>query len=231
MHFIRLSLLAALVGATAAAQADVTIVQKVESSDGSNTVTMKVKGDKARVEINPKLTTVLDARTGDLTMLMNDQKQVMHISGERAKAMAEMAKAMAKDASANDAPPKPTGKTQTINGYETEAYESDNGKVHTTYWVAKNYPGADAVMKQIAVLRNGAFAAIRKGLPDFTDLPGLPLRTEIKVDGANQMTSTIESVSQDPIPDAQFAVPADYSEMKMPDIFGGKKPDGSPSGK
>jgi uncharacterized protein DUF4412 len=227
MRFIHLSFLVFLLGATAA-RADVTIVQKVESGDGSSTVTLKVKGEKARVEINPKLTTLLDSRTGDLTMLMNDEKQVMRISGEKAKAMAEMAKAMAKDATANDAPPKATGRKQKINGYDTEAYESKTPKSEMTYWVAKEYPGGDAVMKQMAVLRNGAFAAIRKGMPDFTDLPGLPLRTEIKVNGASQMTSTIESVSQDRIPDSEFAIPSDYSEMKMPDIFGGKKPPGEP---
>lgn len=219
----RLLLFVSLVGATAA-QADLTIVQKVEGSDGANTVKMMVKGDKVRVEINPKLTTLLDAKTGDLTMLMNDQKQVMRISGERAKAMAEMAKAMAKDAlSTANAAPKPTGKTETINGYETQEYVTDTGKAQTSYWIAKDYPAGAAIMKQMEVLQNGAFATLRKGLPEFKDLPGLPIRTVVKVNGTRQMTSTIESVSQDAVPDSEFAAPADYSEMKMPDFLGGKK--------
>lgn len=228
MNILRLCLLISLLGATAA-RADLTIVQKVQGSDGSNTVTMMVKGDKVRVEINPKLTTLLDARTGDLTMLMNDQKQVMHISGERAEAMAEMAKAMAKDTlSSKNAPPKATGETETINGFETQEYVSDTGKAQTAYWIAKNYPAGDAIMKQMAVLQNGAFGALRKGLPEFKDLPGLPIRTVVTVNGATQMTSTIEAVQQDPIPDSEFVAPADYSEMKLPDIFGGKKPPSQP---
>ena len=214
--------LVSLLAATAV-RADLTIVQKVEGGDGSATVKMMVKGDKVRVEINPKLTTLLDAKTGDLTMLMNDQKTVMHISGERAKAMAEMAKAMAKETmSTTNAAPKATGKTEKVNGYDTEEYVSDSGKAQTTYWIAKNYPAGAAIMKQMEVLQNGAFGALRKGLPEFKDLPGLPIRTEVKVNGANQMTSTIQSVSQDAVPDAEFVAPADYSEMKMPDIFGGK---------
>lgn len=227
MHILRFFLFLSILG-TSVVRADLTIVQKVESGDGSNRVTMKVKGDKARVEINPKITTLLDAKTGELTMLMNDQKQVMRISGERAKAMAEMAKAMAKDAIAPEkAKPKPTGKKQTINGYETEEYVSSSQKVQTSYWIATDYPGSDAIMKQMAVLQNGAFAAMRKGMPNFTDLPGLPIRTEVKMNGESKMTSTIETVNQDPIPDAEFTVPAGYSEMKMPDFLGGKK---SPAG-
>lgn len=226
MKLPRLFLLLFLLSATAL-RADLTIVQKMDGKEGSHTVTMKIKGEMARVEITPKLTTLIDAKTGELTMLMNDEKQVMRISGERAKQMADMAKAMAKDTTAGvPAAPKATGKKQTINGFETEEYVSDAPKVHTSYWVAKNYPGGDAIMKQMAVLQSGAFAAMRQGMPDFKDLPGVPIRTEVKVKGDLQMTSTMQSVNQDPIPAAEFAPPADYSEMKIPAILSGEKTPG-----
>lgn len=227
MKPLRLLLLASLVW-TAAAQADLTIVQKVEGSEGINKITLKVKGDKARVEINPQITTIMDAKTGDLTTLLNDQKTVMRISGEKAKAMAEMAKAMTKDIAPENAAPKPTGKKEKINGYDTEEYVTDAPKYHTSYWVAKDYPNYQAVLQQMSVLQNGAFAAIRKGLPDFHNLPGLPIRTEIKVEGKNQMTSTLESVNTGPVPDSEFAIPASYSEMKLPDFLGGEKTPGKP---
>ena len=44
------------------------------------------------------------------------------------------------------------------------------------------------------------------------------------------MTSTIESVTTTPLSDAEFAIPAGYSEMKMPDFFGGKKTPGQSGG-
>ncbi len=225
MNTVRLSLLA-LLFSTIAARADLTIVQKVEGSDGTNEITLKVKGDKARVEINPQITTIMDAKTGELITLINDQKKVMRISGDKAKAMAEMAKSMSKDLMPENSAPKATGKKEKINGYETEEYLVDSPKVKTSYWVAKDYPNYQSILKQMSVLQNGAFAAMRKGIPDFHDLPGLPLRTQITMEGKNQMTSTLETVGVGPIDDAEFNVPAGYEEMKLPDFLGGKKPPG-----
>lgn len=221
MKFLRLLLLASLFGSVAA-RADLTIVQKVEGPKGANEVTMKVKGSRARVDINPQITTILDAQSGELTTILHDQKKVMRISGERTKAMAEMAKAMSKDVMPSQEPPKATGKKQKVNGYETVEYSTVTPKAQTSYWVATDYPQYKEIMKQMNVLQNGAFAALRKSLPDFKDLPGLPLRTEVKVDGENQMTSTIESVDLNPVPESVFAIPSGYSEMKLPDFLGGK---------
>ncbi len=227
MHPLRLFLLASLAAAVIA-RADLTIVQKIEGPEGNNQVTLKVKGDKARIEINPKITTIMDAKTGDLTTLLNDQKKVMHISGERAKAMAEMAKAMMKENTPENVKPKATGKTEKINGYETEEFVSETPKYQTSYWVAKDYPNYQSILQQMNVLQSGAFAALRQGLPDYHDLPGLPLRTVIKVPGQKEVVSTLDSVNTDPVPDSAFAIPSDYSEMKMPSFLGGKPPASEP---
>ena len=221
MKLLRFFLLVTLF-ATAAARADLTIVQKVEGDKGANEITMKVKGSRARVDVNPQLSTILDAQSGELLTIFHDQKKVMRISGERAKAMADMAQAMSKDVMPNNEPPKATGKKQKVNGYETAEYSTVTKKAQTSYWVATDYPQAKEIMKQMNVLQSGAFAALRKSLPSFQDLPGLPLRTEIKVDGQNQMTSTIQSVDLSPVPDSVFEIPAGYSEMKLPDFLGGK---------
>lgn len=219
---MRLVLVASVV-CCAAARADLTIVQKIDGTEGTKKVVLKVKGDKARVEVNPQITTILDAKTGELTTLLNDQKTVMHISGDKAKAMAEMAKSVVQDGAPEKAVPKPTGRKEKIGGFETEEYVSDTPKLHTAYWVAKNYPNAQNILAQMTVLQNGVFAAMRRGMPDFHDLPGLPLRTQIKMQGQGEITSTIDSLKTDPIADSEFAIPADYSEMKLPDFLGGKK--------
>jgi hypothetical protein len=205
------------------ARADLTIVQKVDAAGGVHDITMKIKGDKARVEVSPQMTTIVDAKTGEVTNLMNDRKMVMRISGDQARKMAEMAKSFVKEEAPNQEPPKPTGKTQVINGHETKEYVTDSPKFHATYWVATDYPNAQEILAQMAVLRKGAFESITKGMPDYRELPGLPLRTVLKIPDQPEITSTIESVSTAPLPDSDFTVPAGYSEMKMPDVFG--KPD------
>ncbi|MGI8956479.1 MAG: DUF4412 domain-containing protein [Chthoniobacterales bacterium] len=206
------------------ARADLTIVQNMEGTEGLHKITFKVKGDKARVEVNQQVTTLIDAKTGDLTTLLNDRKTVMRISGERAKAMAEMAKSFVKQETPEQAVPKPTGRKETINGYETEEYVTDSPKYHASYWVAKTYPNYQSILQQMSIMQRGAFAEITKGMPDFHALPGLPLRTKIKTQGQSEITSSIESVSLAPLPASDFTIPSDYSEMKMPDFLGGKQP-------
>ena len=73
------------------ARADLTLVQSVEGTSGSNEMTMKLKGDKMRIDVSPQVTTIIDAKTGEMINLMNDQKKVMRISGEKVRATMEMA--------------------------------------------------------------------------------------------------------------------------------------------
>lgn len=212
------------------ARADLTIVQKVEGSDGSHQITMKVKGDKARVEMSPQMTTIIDGKSGEIMNLIHNKKMVMRISGEKARAMAEIAKSFVQEEAPDQAPPKATGKKQTIKGYQTEEYVSDSPKFHASYWVATSYPDYQKILAQMSILQKGAFNAITKGMPDYRALPGLPLRTEVKIEGQEPIVSTIDSVRTDPLSDSEFALPAGYTEMKMPDILGGQRPttDGTP---
>lgn len=212
------------------ARADLTIVQTVDGAGRLQRITMKVKGDKARVEIGPQLTTIIDAKTGAVTnlMIMNDKKVAMTIPGDKAKAMAEMAKSFVKEETPVQPAPKATGKKETINGYETQEYVSDSPKFHASYWVATTYPDYANILRQMTVMQKGAFASVTKGMPDYGALPGMPLRTHVKTSDQHEIISKIESVSLAPLPDADFTVPAGYSEMKMPDILGNKQPPTSP---
>ena len=71
------------------ARADFTIVQKVEAKGKASEITLKIKGDKIRMEATPQMTMIVDGRTGDTITLMNAQKRIVRISGDKAKAIAE----------------------------------------------------------------------------------------------------------------------------------------------
>src|SRR5438477_8187468 len=85
------------------ARADFTVVQKVEGKGQAHQITLKIKGDKIRMEATPQMTMIVDGKTGDTITLMNAQKKIVRISGDKAKAIAEMA---AKYAGTNTAKPK-----------------------------------------------------------------------------------------------------------------------------
>ena len=94
----------------ATARADLTLVQTVDGGGQLQRITMKVKGDKARVEIGSQLTTIIDSKTGTVINLMHEKKVAMTIPGDQARAMAEMAKSFVKEEAPTQPPPKPTGK-------------------------------------------------------------------------------------------------------------------------
>jgi Domain of unknown function (DUF4412) len=208
----------ALLGVLPLASADLTVVQSIETSGTTNRVTIKIKGERARIDVNPESSMIVDTKTGEVVSLMPKQKAVLRLSAEKAQELGNKARVLLKDTdnSLEIATPKPTGKKEKINGYEAEEYVAQTQKYRAAYWVAKTYPDYQVILRQMKLLQNGAFAAVRKPMPDYFDFPGLPIRTKITLEGQPEATTTIVSVSQAPIVDSEFTVPADYAEMHLP---------------
>ena len=55
-----------------AAFGDLTLVQSVEGIGPITQMTMKIKGDKARIEASPQMTMIFNAKTGEMIDLMRD---------------------------------------------------------------------------------------------------------------------------------------------------------------
>ena len=204
------------VGFSADVRADFTIVQKVEGKGQPSQMTLKLKGDRVRMEATPKMTVIVDGKTGDTVTLMNAEKKFIRISGEKAKAIAEMA---AKYGGATSEKPKlvATGKKITINGYEAEEYVGETSKFKASYWIAPQFPDSAALLKQLQAVIPTAWNDLAKGMLDYRDLPGFPLKTKVKL-GDEEVTSTVISIKQDPLSEAEFAVPKDFQEMKIPNM-------------
>lgn len=210
--------------------ADVTLVQKVEGLGSPTEMTIKVKGDKVRIDLSPQVTTIFDGKTGEMINLMNEEKTVVRVSADKMKAAAEMIKKFnpRKEGAEN---PKlaSTGQKETINGYETEQYVYDGPDFKATYWIALSYPNGAAILKELQTVKSEAWNAANTRLPDYRDFPGLPLRTRMVMkkgeakDNVNEFTSTIISAKQDPLSDSEFAVPKDFKELAMPNVLGGKR--------
>jgi hypothetical protein len=200
------------------ARADLTIVQKVEGAGPVADMTIKIKGDKARIDATPQISTIIDGKTGEMINLMNDQKTAVHVSAEKMKAAAAM---VSKFDDENKTAEKPkltsTGKKETVNGYEAEEYVYETPDLKATYWIASKYPDGAAILKEMQSLKSEAWSASNAKMPDYHDFPGVPIKTVISM-GGNQMTSTITSIKKDPLNDADFSVPKDFQEIKTPEI-------------
>lgn len=210
----------------ASAHADLTLVQSIEGGGPVTSSTMKIKGEKARIEAGPQITTIIDARSGEIVTLMNDQKKFMRISAAQAKAAAELAmQPEEKNAPAIKPQLKATGKKETINGYETEEYVCDAPAFKGSYWIATKYPNAAAILQQMAATTPQAWNVAGKGMPDYRDFPGVPIRMRVSFSG-KEIVTTLTSLKENPLPDSDFATPAGFKEMKMPslDAMLGAKP-------
>ena len=200
---------------TLAARADFTVIQKIEGKGETRELTLKIKGDKIRLEATPQMTMIMDGKTGDTITLMNTQKKIVRISGDKAKAIAELATKYG----GTSAKPKvvATGKKMEVNGYEAEEYVAESKQFKARYWIAPTFPNAEAVLKQLQAIVPAAWNDLAKGMIDYRDLPGLPIRTEMTI-GDDQITSTLVAVKTDLLNDAEFFPPKDFQEMKIPNV-------------
>src|SRR6266480_5495499 len=203
-------------------------------------MTIKVKGDKARIDASPQVTAIFDGQTGELINLLNDQKTVVRVSPEKMRAIADMLNQFSSNKAGSDKPRlTPTGQREMINGYDTEQYSYEGPDFKATYWIAPNYPNGAAVLAQLQSIKSELWDAANTKMPDFRDFPGLPIRMRMIVGKQNhadehgashehgaspsghpaEITSTVTGISLDSIADSQFTVPPGFKETSLPDIF------------
>src|SRR5205823_1831572 len=149
-------------------RADLTMVQQVEGGGPVSVITIKLKGDKARIEA-AQMTTLMDGKTGDIITLMNAQKKFVRISGDKAKAIAEMASKYSGTTATTEKPkPTATGRKEIINGYETEEYVWETPKLKASYWIAPKFPDGPAIMKQLQAATPTLWNDIAKGMLEYS---------------------------------------------------------------
>jgi len=197
------------------ARSDLTIVERVEGAGQNGEVTVKIKGDKERIDAPSQPTRIIDGKTGEMTDLMNEKKSFVRISAEQIKAAAETINKF--NGGEKPAAPKltPTRKKERMNGYETEEFVYETPRFKASFWVATKYPDAAGILKQMQAPISGAWKPSNMGMPDYTDFAGLPLKTVISV-GDNQVVTTIVSIKKDSVSAADFDIPKDFQELKRP---------------
>lgn len=207
--------------------ADLTISQQIEQEPAAGgkgvdmTMTMKIKGEKFRVDPNPDVTTITNTKTGDTTTIMNQQKVFVEVPGETVKKLQKAAleaaldRAGAQATEAANAPvPQATGNKQTINGFACEEYVSDEKDTKMTVWTTKDIPNSDQLLKELATI-SPEMNPLDKALKT-QQVPGFPIRIIIENPRAGKMTVTASGLSQDALPDSDFVPPAGFKKMKMP---------------
>ena len=228
---MKLIVLAIIVGTVllSGARADLTIVQKIEGAGQTGEVTIKIKGDKERIDSPSQPTRIIDGSTGEMVSLVNDKKTVVRISAAQMKAAAETIGKYNAEAPNTEKPKlSPTGKKDTISGYDTDEYVYQTPQFKAAFWLALSYPAAVSILKQMQTPVSKSWKPSNLGMPDYRDFPGVPLKTVISV-GGTEVSTTVTSIKEAPLSDSEFAIPKDYQELKPPAMSTAPQPSGTMS--
>lgn len=200
------------------AKADYIIKEEIEHSGKVQSISIKIKGTKTRIDVAGTNSVITDTATGDMTVLMHGQKTLMKVNAEMVKAQMKALKELSgqkSDVSA-EVDLKPTGNHEQIDGYDTEEYTTDVNGVPTSLFIAKSYPDYQQIVAAIYQIQNSPVVAEAHGLVIPPEkLPGLPLRTVHTING-QKLVVNITSTQKTDLPDTDFSVPADYKELSLP---------------
>ena len=217
--------IAPLLLAAAFARADIVIEQKMESAIINGNVTMKVKGDNARMDMPSPLggnvTTLMNFKSGDMVTLMHQQKMAMKMNLSDVKKQQEAGqKALGVDPSKVEKP-KATGAKEKVGEYDTEIFEMNQGSLQAKLWIAKDFPNAQSIKDQMAKLNASMGGG---GIdPSKIDVPGMVVKSEVSTP-VGKMTITLVRAKEEAVDDKEFIKPEGYQEMQMPKLPGAEAP-------
>lgn len=206
---------AGLLLAAFTAKGDYIIKQQVETMGRVQQVVLRIKDAKARLDTE-QTSTIIDSSTGETTMLIHAQKAFLKIGTEQLKAQSEAVKSLMGNKGNENTGGielKPTGRKETINGYETEEYVTNLNGTDMSLFISKAFPDYRKIIDAIEVVQKGPGMDIFRSMAvPASKYPGMPIRTEAKFLG-QRVVVTLESVQQTDLTDADFSVPADYKEL------------------
>ncbi|MEO8352946.1 MAG: DUF4412 domain-containing protein [Chthoniobacteraceae bacterium] len=200
----------------ATAQADFTIVQKIEGGMNTGKMTLLLKGDKARADLAPQISTITDAATGEVITLQHPAKTFVRIKPEQARQVLDQVKEQQKVTGAEPPKVEPTGQSEKVGPHDCEIFKWTAGEISATDWVAKDFSNYPAILIALEKFQQSGLAAAAAPLqPKLSSLPGMLIKREMMI-GKVKTTTTLLSVSEGELADSLFVVPEGYTEQVSP---------------
>ena len=205
-----------LLFASVHAYAGMVVTEKMEATgaDGKATTTfdmvMKIKGDKVRVDAGDMESEIGDVSTNDWITLQHARKIFMKFTGKKSDAKDTEAKKPANADGGEPAKITDTGKQEKVGDYAAEIYTAQSSAVKYTFWVARDFPNADAVrssMNKLHLIQEGGSNVA----PDIKKFDGVLVKLVMVAHGET-VTLTLVSAKEEPVDDAEFQVPTGYED-------------------
>ncbi len=196
------------------ALADWVIIQKTNSDGVEKEMTLKIKGELARVNMGPDMSAIMGA--DGMTMLMHSQKVLMKMDAATVKQAMEMAaKLGGPQSGAPAAKPVATGQKEKIGEWDCEIFSWEGTMGKGRFWVAKDFPKfaeINAVNDKLGKAMGNPMASMA---PQASDFKGMVVKSEMVMMGKTIITMLVSAKEQE-VDAKDFAAPEGYTEMKMP---------------
>jgi len=159
---------------------------------------------------------IADGATGGMVTLAQNGRTFLKVSPEETKAMMEQ---LQKYRTGSDpAKLEPAGKKEKIGEYDCDIFTVTLGALKVTYWLNKDFPNFQSMLAQLDKFQATTVSAMGKGmLPDIKDFPGMPIKTEMELDG-KKIVTTLISAKEENVDPGVFNIPKDYKEITSPTL-------------
>ena len=197
------------------ARGDYVIKEELENSGQVQQITLKIKDAKVREDVEGQNSAIVDSNTGETTLLLHSQKAFLKITPEQLKAQAEALKDLlgTKAGNSRNIELKPTGKKETINGFDTEEYTTERNGIQMSIFVAEQFPNYRKLVEALYQVQSGPAMDILRSMSIPPDkYPGLPIRTTESIMG-QKIVVILDSAQETDVPDTDFIIPSDYKEL------------------
>jgi hypothetical protein len=161
----------------------------------------RIKGNQCREdEIGMYANTkshILNLDSGEGFKLMPNKKIAVKISFDKSILTNEIAIDAIKD----------TGKSEVVDGHDTEVYTYTSSKGNCTLWIANDFPNFE-IIKQDLVKRDRLREMTQVGLFNLSTLPGMLLKCHVDNILTNAQFRVV--INEEPIDESIFEMPKDY---------------------
>jgi hypothetical protein len=195
------------------AGADVVIEQKTEFPNRSGITRMKIKGDRARIDMPSAagdVTVFLD-KTGNMATYLHQSKLVLNTTMTETQIQAKALIAQAGVEPRKPDPMKPTGETEKVGDWNCEIWERFTPAVTHKEWRTKDVPNLARIREQMKVV--ASVSGIDIGQPEASDF--FTVKNE-RSDTKGTITTTVVKVSEEAVPESDFTPPAGYRDVTPP---------------
>ncbi|MEY2571928.1 MAG: hypothetical protein QOJ87_141 [Verrucomicrobiota bacterium] len=196
---------------------DITLAADIEMPSGNQHGILKLKGEKARTDIEGLGISSIQSASGEMFILNHQTKTIQRQNLEASDASGITQEERAK--LSNAFAMRFTGNKEKIAGWDTREFLMMDlteevpleDQIRISAWIAEDFPDGREIQRMLErVAPNQSLVLFQKATGKKFTLPGFALRIEVRKGGNQVMKLTYTAIRPGELPASDFELPKDY---------------------